>query len=135
MKKLTEIFKGSAKSKFLSLPIKKQDESKTVSFHVNKEKGVIICRLYDRWYDTYHIGKARCLNDDKFNEKYGRSIAFNRARQKELEYNLKRIKEDRAYINRVICRLNNDLAALDKQEDLDLIYLAGVQEELAELLK
>lgn len=131
MKKLSEIFKSS-KSNFLSLPIKKQDQSKTVKFYVNEEKGTVVCRLYDRWYDCYHVGKSQCLDSDKFDEKRGRAIAFNRARQKELSFNIKNIAEERCW---AMDHYNDVLNRLDKREQLNQIYLAGVDETLKELVK
>jgi hypothetical protein len=128
---MKKIFKRS-KSNFLNLSIKQQNQSKTVKFYVNEEKGTVVCRLYDRFYDTYHVGKAQCLSDDKFDEKRGRAIAFNRARQNELLYNLKSICDERDYIDEQYRILTT---RLDKREDLNQIYLAGVNEELAELVK
>lgn len=131
MKKLSEIFKSS-KSNFLTLPIKKQDQSKTVKFYVNEEKGTVVCRLYDRWYDIYHVGKAQCLDSDKFEEKRGRAIAFNRARQNELLFNIKNILEERDRLNEWY---KEESKRLDKREDLNQIYLSGVESELNELVK
>lgn len=131
MKKISNLFKGS-KSNFLSLSIKKQDQSKTVKFFVNEEKGTVVCRLYDRWYDMYHVGKAQCHDVDEFNEKRGRAIAFNRARQKELEYNLKHIAEDRAYWQEVC---DEQIVQYNKREEINTIYLEGVKDELKNLIK
>lgn len=119
------------KQKFTDLSLKKQDESKTVTFHVNKEKGVVVCRLYDRWYDMYHIGKAHCLSTDKFSEKTGRALAFNRARQKELSHNIEMLDLMRKNLEELY---NIELARLEKRKQLNEIYLAGVEDELKELV-
>lgn len=120
-----------SKTKFTSLSIKKQDASNTVKFHVDEKNGVVVCRLYDRWYDTFHTAKTKVHGADKFSEKTGRAIAFNKARRKELEHNLAMIEAERAEIQRVY---NEYMGRLAKREHINNIYLAGVQDELDELM-
>lgn len=119
-------------SKFTSLSIKEQDKSNTVKFYVDKAKGVTICRLYDRWNDRYFTAKTTCLDVDKFSEKTGRAIAFNKARRKELLSDIRNLEQLR---DLVVKEYENLLKSIDHRQGLKHIYLAGVDEELTELMK
>lgn len=121
-----------AKTKFTNLSIKDQNKSKTVKFFTDFKNGVTICRLYDRWDDIYHTAKTRCHDVDAFDEKKGRTIAFNKARRKELMHNLRNIEADRAMVQEKYERI---MKMLDAREEINTIYLAGVEDELAELMK
>lgn len=118
-------------SKFTELSLVEQDKSKTVKFSKNEQSGVIVCRLFDRWYGRTFIGVARCHDTDVFDEKKGRAIAFNKARQKELISDLRMLAEDRKRLTRWYEERMN---RLDKNEGLKHIYLAGVKQELDELM-
>lgn len=119
------------KTKFTNLSFKKQDASNTVKFFVDDKNGVVVCRLYDRWYDIFHTAKTKVHDADKFSEKTGRAIAFNKARRKELEHNLAMIANEREQIKQAYQRY---MGMLDKREHVNQIYLAGVQDELNELM-
>lgn len=119
------------KAKFTNLSLAEQDKSKTVKFTTDVENGVTVCRLYDRWYDRYFIGVTRCHDVDTFDEKKGRAIAFNKARRKELIADLAELNNEREYVTR---RYEEIMNQLDKREGLKHIYLAGVNEELDELM-
>lgn len=120
------------KKKFTNLSVKKQDESKTVKFFVDEANGVVVCRLYDRWYGNYFVGKTRCHDVDKYDEKRGRAIAFNKARKKELEFNLKCVARQRKELQ---AWYEREMKFLDKREAINEIYLAGALEDLSELMK
>ena len=119
------------KSKFTNLSIAKQNESNTVKFFTDRETGVTVCRLYDRWNDRYFTAKTRCLDVDKFSEKKGRAIAFNKARRKELLADLNECHRDfvtlREYANSVLSKISERM-------EIKRIYLAGVEDELRELM-
>ena len=118
-------------SKFTEMSLAEQDKSKTVKFSKNEKSGVVVCRLFDRWYGRTFIGVARCHDTDVFDEKKGRAIAFNRARQKELISDLRILTEDRKCLTRWY---EDRMKQLDKNEGLKHIYLAGVEQELNELM-
>lgn len=120
----------NSKKKFTDLSIKEQNQSNTVFFHTDKENGVVVCRLYDRWYDRFHVAKTRCVGGDKFNEKKGRAIAFNKARKKELEFNLRMIEDER---NALDSFYREETERLSKRHHINVIYLEGVKEELKDL--
>ena len=120
------------KAKFTNLSLAEQDKSKTVKFTTDVEKGVTVCRLYDRWYDRYFIGVTRCHDVDTFDEKKGRAIAFNKARRKELEFTIKRIDDQRTLLDRLY---NEEVNRLDKQQGLLYNYLEGVNLALEELVQ
>ena len=119
------------KSKFTSLSIAEQDESNTVKFFTNHETGVTVCRLYDRWHNRYFTAKTKCLDVDKFSEKKGRAIAFNKARRKELLADLNECHREfvsiRDYANSILDKISARM-------ELKRIYLAGVDDELRELM-
>lgn len=118
-------------SKFTELSLAEQDKSKTVKFSKNEKSGVIVCRLFDRWYGRTFIGVARCHDTDVFDEKKGRAIAFNKARQKELISDLRLLADQRKRLTRWY---EDKMNRLDKNEGLKHIYLAGVKQELDELM-
>ena len=119
------------KSKFTNLSLAEQDKSNTVKFKTDAANGVTVCRLYDRWYDRYFIGVTRCHDVDAFDEKKGRAIAFNKARRKEVLADLAMLEKERKYVTR---RYEEYMNRLDKNEGLKHIYLAGIEEELKELM-
>ena len=119
------------KSKFTELSIAKQNESKTVRFFTNKKSGLTVCRLYDRWEDRHFTAQTHCLDVDKYSEKKGRAIAFNKARRKELVTNIKELNEEYACIKEYYETILNNVA---KRIHIKKIYLAGVEDELRELM-
>lgn len=121
-----------AKKNFTDLSIKDQDKSKTVKFFVDAEQGVVVCRLYDRWDDIFHTAKTRCHDVDKFNEKKGRAIAFNKAKRKELLHNLKNVEMEKKYLDELY---NARVEALTKRAHINTIYLEGVNLALEDLMK
>ena len=122
----------SKKLNFTELSLAEQDKSKTVSFIVKKNDGIVVCKLYDRWYDRWFYGKTICKDGDKFNEKKGRAIAFNKARRKELEFTIKRFDDQRTLLDRLY---NEEVNRLDKQQGLLYNYLEGVNLALEELVQ
>lgn len=118
-------------SKFTEMSLAEQDKSKTVKFSKNEKSGVIVCRLFDRWYGRTFIGVARCHDVDVFDEKKGRAIAFNKARKKELISDLRLLDDQRKRLTRWYEERMN---RIDKNEGLKRIYLAGVDNELEELM-
>lgn len=74
-----------------------------VTYHINKDKGIVICRIYpgydemsiltatkesyikslfNRNAKEFYSGKARCSEEDTFNEEYGKRLAYNKAMRK-----------------------------------------------------
>ena len=80
----------------------------------------------------YFVGKTRCHDVDKYDEKRGRAIAFNKARKKELEFNLKCVARQRKELQ---AWYEREMKFLDKREAINEIYLAGALEDLTELMK
>lgn len=119
-------------SKFTEMSLAEQDKSKTVKFSKNEKSGVTVCRLFDRWYGRTFIGVARCHDVDVFDEKKGRAIAFNKARRKELVSDLRLLDDQRKRLTRWY---EEKMNRIDKNEGLKCIYLAGVDNELEELME
>lgn len=119
------------KSKFTSLSLAEQDKSKTVKFFTDNQNGVTVCRLYDRWNDRYFTAKTRCHDVDVFDEKKGRAIAFNKARKKELLSDIVYLEQYQRWLTE---SYEAEMNALDRRLGLKHIYLAGVNDELDELL-
>lgn len=119
------------KSNFTKLSLAEQDKSKTVKFTTDAKNGVTVCRLYDRWFGRSFVGVTRCHNVDTFDEKIGRAIAFNKARRKELLSDIALLKAQRERLTRMY---EQKMSRIDKNEGLKHIYLAGVNEELNELM-
>lgn len=109
----------------------KQDKSNTVKFHDDAKNGVTVCTLYDRWYGRRFIAKTRCHEVDQYDQQVGRAIAFNKARRKELLSDIEIINYQRKELTRMY---EEEMNRLDKSEGLKHIYLAGVNEELRELM-
>jgi len=120
------------KTNFIDMSIKQQDKSQTVKFHVDKKHGVVVCTLRDRVYGDYYTAVTRCHDVDTFDEKKGRAIAFNKARRKELEAHLKMIDMEKAMLDKWY---NEAIADLEKRTHNNIIYLTGVNDDLAELMK
>lgn len=61
-----------------------------VSYKVDKEKRTIRCILIDRSNGVTRksVGTAVCGPEDKWNEEYGKKLAFNRARIQEIGRNI-----------------------------------------------
>jgi len=119
-------------SKFTEMSLAEQDKSQTVKFSKNEKSGVTVCRLFDRWYGRTFIGVSRCHDTDVFDEKKGRAIAFNKARKKELISDLRLIAGQRMKLMRLY---EEEMKRIDKNESLKRIYLAGVNNELNELIE
>ena len=119
------------KSNFTKMSPKQQDMSNTVKFHDDEKNGVTVCTLYDRWYGRRFIAKTRCHEVDQYDQQVGRAIAFNKARRKELLSDLEIINYQRKELTRMY---EEEMNRLDKSEGLKHIYLAGVDEELRELM-
>ena len=119
------------KSNFTKMSPKQQDMSNTVKFHDDEKNGVTVCTLYDRWYGRRFIAKTRCHEVDQYDQQVGRAIAFNKARRKELLSDLEIINYQRKELTRMY---EEEMSRLDKSEGLKHIYLAGVDEELRELV-
>ena len=119
------------KSNFTKMSPKQQDMSNTVKFHDDEKNGVTVCTLYDRWYGRRFIAKTRCHEVDQYDQQVGRAIAFNKARRKELLSDLEIINYQRKELTRMY---EEEMSRLDKSEGLKHIYLAGVDEELRELM-
>lgn len=119
------------KSNFTKMSPKQQDKSNTVKFHDDEKNGVTVCTLYDRWYGRRFIAKTRCHEVDQYDQQVGRAIAFNKARRKELLSDLEIINYQRKELTRMY---EEEMSRLDKSEGLKHIYLAGVDEELRELM-
>ncbi len=119
------------KSNFTKMSPKQQDMSNTVKFHDDEKNGVTVCTLYDRWYGRRFIAKTRCHEVDQYDQQVGRAIAFNKARRKELLSDLEIINYQRKELTRMY---EEELNRLDKSEGMKHIYLAGVDEELRELM-
>lgn len=117
--------------KFMELSKAEQDQSRSVKFIVNAASGVVVCKMYDRLYNIYHVAKTRCKGSDVFDEMKGRKIAFYKARKKELEYNLNRIEKDRKKLDAKYNEISN---RLNKYQHLNVIYLEGVNDELNDLM-
>lgn len=119
------------KTDFTKLSPKKQDESKTVKFTVNEKAGIVVCTLIDRWFGKRFTAKTRVHDVDKWNEKKGRAIAFNKAKRNELLYNIKQCDKElsdmRAYFEELINKI-------EKRKQLNEVYLAGVNDELNDLM-
>ena len=119
------------KSNFTKMSPEQQDMSNTVKFHDDEKNGVTVCTLYDRWYGRRFIAKTRCHEVDQYDQQVGRAIAFNKARRKELLSDLEIINYQRKELTRMY---EEEMSRLDKSEGLKHIYLAGVDEELRELM-
>lgn len=119
------------KSNFTKMSPKQQDMSNTVKFHDDEKNGVTVCTLYDRWYGRRFIAKTRCHEVDQYDQQVGRAIAFNKARRKELLSDLEIINYQRKELTRMY---EEEMSRLDKSEGMKHIYLAGVDEELRELM-
>lgn len=119
------------KSNFTKMSPEQQDRSNTVKFHDDEKNGVTVCTLYDRWYGRRFIAKTRCHEVDQYDQRVGRAIAFNKARRKELLSDIEIINYQRKELTRMY---EEELNRLDKSEGLKHIYLAGVNEELRELM-
>ena len=119
------------KSKFTSLSLAEQDKSNTVKFFTDLKNGVTVCRLYDRWNDRYFSAKTRCHDVDVFDEKKGRAIAFNKARKKELLNDIAYLEGYQKWLTE---SYETAMKAADHRLGLKHIYLAGVNDELDELL-
>lgn len=119
------------KSNFTKMSPEQQDMSNTVKFHDDEKNGVTVCTLYDRWYGRRFIAKTRCHEADQYDQQVGRAIAFNKARRKELLSDIEIINYQRKELTRMY---EEELNRLDKSEGLKHIYLAGVNEELRELM-
>ena len=61
-----------------------------VSYNVDKKKRTIRCILIDRSNGVRRksVGTAVCSPEDEWNEKYGKKLAFNRARIQEIGRNI-----------------------------------------------
>lgn len=119
------------KSNFTKMSPEQQDMSNTVKFHDDEKNGVTVCTLYDRWYGRRFIAKTRCHEVDQYDQQVGRAIAFNKARRKELLSDIDIINYQRKELTRMY---EEEMNRLDKSEGLKHIYLAGVDEELRELM-
>lgn len=119
------------KSNFTKMSPEQQDMSNTVKFHDDEKNGVTVCTLYDRWYGRRFIAKTRCHEVDQYDQQVGRAIAFNKARRKELLSDIDIINYQRKELTRMY---EDEMNRLDKSEGLKYIYLAGVAEELRELM-
>ena len=119
------------KSNFTKMSPEQQDMSNTVKFHDDEKNGVTVCTLYDRWYGRRFIAKTRCHEVDQYDQRIGRAIAFNKARRKELLSDIDIINYQRKELTRMY---EEEMNRLDKSEGLKHIYLAGVDEELRELM-
>ena len=119
------------KSNFTKMSPEQQDMSNTVKFHDDEKNGVTVCTLYDRWYGRRFIAKTRCHEVDQYDQQVGRAIAFNKARRKELLSDIEIINYQRKELTRMY---EEEMNRLDKSEGLEHIYLAGVNEELRELM-
>lgn len=119
------------KSNFTKMSPDQQDKSNTVKFHDDEKNGVTVCTLYDRWYRRRFIAKTRCHEVDQYDQQVGRAIAFNKARRKELLSDIEIINYQRKELTRMY---EEEMNRLDKSEGLKHIYLAGVDEELHELM-
>ena len=119
------------KSNFTNMSPEQQDMSNTVKFHDDEKNGVTVCTLYDRWYGRRFIAKTRCHEVDQYDQRVGRAIAFNKARRKELLSDIDIINYQRKELTRMY---EEEMNRLDKSEGLKHIYLAGVDEELRELM-
>ena len=119
------------KSNFTKMSPKQQDMSNTVKFHDDEKNGVTVCTLYDRWYGRRFIAKTRCHEVDQYDQQVGRAIAFNKARRKELLSDLEIINYQRKELTHMY---EEEMKRLDKSEGMKHIYLAGVDEELRELM-
>ena len=119
------------KSNFTKMSPEQQDMSNTVKFHDDEKNGVTVCTLYDRWYGRRFIAKTRCHEVDQYDQQVGRAIAFNKARRKELLSDIEIINYQRKELTRMY---EEEMNRLDKSEGLKHIYLAGVDEELRELM-
>ena len=119
------------KSNFTKMSPEQQDMSNTVKFYDNEKNGVTICILYDRWFGRRFIAKTRCHEADQYDQQVGRAIAFNKARRKELLSDIDIINYQRKELTRMY---EAEMNRLDKREGLKHIYLAGVDEDLRELI-
>ena len=119
------------KSNFTKMSPEQQDKSNTVKFHDDEKNGVTVCTLYDRWYGRRFTAKTRCHEVDQYDQQIGRAIAFNKARRKELLSDIEIINYQRKELTRMY---EEEMNRLDKSEGLKHIYLAGVNEELRELM-
>lgn len=119
------------KSNFTKMSPEQQDLSNTVKFHDDAKNGVTVCTLYDRWYGRRFIAKTRCHEVDQYDQQIGRAIAFNKARRKELLSDIEIINYQRKELTRMY---EEEMNRLDKSEGLKHIYLAGVDEDLRELM-
>ena len=119
------------KSNFTKMSPDQQDQSNTVKFHDDEKNGVTVCTLYDRWYGRRFIAKTRCHEVDQYDQQVGRAIAFNKARRKELLSDIEIINYQRKELTHMY---EEEMNRLDKSEGLKHIYLAGVNEELRELI-
>ena len=119
------------KSNFTKMSPEQQDMSNTVKFYDDEKNGVTVCTLYDRWYGRRFIAKTRCHEVDQYDQQVGRAIAFNKARRKELLSDIEIINYQRKELTRMY---EEEMNRLDKSEGLKHIYLAGVNEELHELM-
>ena len=119
------------KTNFTKMSPEQQDMSNTVKFHDDEKNGVTVCTLYDRWYGRRFIAKTRCHEVDQYDQRVGRAIAFNKARRKELLSDIDIINYQRKELTRMY---EEEMNRLDKSEGLKHIYLAGVDEELRELM-
>ena len=119
------------KSNFTKMSPDQQDKSNTVKFYDDEKNGVTVCTLYDRWYGRRFIAKTRCHEVDQYDQQVGRAIAFNKARRKELLSDIEIINYQRKELTRMY---EEEMNRLDKSEGLKHIYLAGVEDELKELM-
>lgn len=119
------------KTSFTNLPASEQDKSKSVRFHDDEKNGVTVCSLYDRWNDRTFVAKTRVHDVDQYDKAKGRAIAFNKARRKELLADIANLNEERTYVTR---RYEAIMNRIDKNEGLKRIYLAGVEDELKDLM-
>ena len=123
--------KKKKKSKFTNLPASEQDKSNTVRFYDDVKSGVTVCSLYDRWNDRTFVARTRVHDVDQYDQQTGRAIAFNKARRKELLNDIAELQRERELITR---RYEAIMNRIDKNEGLKHIYLAGVNDELNELM-
>lgn len=102
----------------------------TENYYVNKEKGIVVCKLTDCWcglacdmhkkgwpvHPDFEIadefvGKAKCSTDDTFDIEKGKKIAFKRAYAKFVTAKGKALRKFKTENDRAAARLN---ATIDK---------------------
>lgn len=104
---------------------------------VDKENGIVECTLTDQFYagNNQWTGKAKCSNEDIFDEEKGKEIAYLRAFVKWRRENLKYIKEV-VDVRAEFCRYwQNVYQEGMKKLDNQKILLAKTLERLDKLVK